>query len=313
MMLRKILFVIVLVCVASVLAKPDAESLELARQDTSFREFEKTFDVEKIRIENIQFCTSDRRGREEEFKSFLGGRVSKICTVTGYKYKIYANPKAKMPFRRLLFKFVLNKESKTFKKSPLHEVELMNQIYEAVRENPSFEKWLENKNLLLKNNEVTGVEFDKDENVWNEVGMVGKYVGTLRFDSEIQLCGPNRWGGNACDNILFTHYEFMLSDNGDVLVSRIYRPNEKKLLDVVLEDRYSSFHMQECKEPQSKKISSYVEHMFCDYSIVSKDYCVESLSKYNMSEFCDYLIIRHDGTIEYGPKSGLVDFLPQVW
>ena len=90
-MIRKILFVVVLACIASVLASPSDEHLERARQDSSFREFEKFFDIDKIRIEDIQFCTSDRRGREEEFKSFLGGRVSKICTVTGYKYKIYGN------------------------------------------------------------------------------------------------------------------------------------------------------------------------------------------------------------------------------
>ncbi|WP_173475366.1 hypothetical protein [Fibrobacter succinogenes] len=303
---RKILFV-VFVCAALVHAEPSAYDLELVRQDSRFVEFEKFFDIEKIQKENILFCTSDRRGREEEFKrqSFLGGSVSKVCTVTGYKYKIYANPKAKMPFGKLFFEFVLKKESKTLNENPLHAVNLVNEIYKAVRKNPSFEKWLENKNLQLKNNEVTSVEFNRDENVWKKVGMFGEYMGTLKISTEMQFCGPNRWsGGSSCDILFFDHYNFMLSDDGDVLVSSIYRPNEKKLLDVVLEDSYSSFRMQECREPKSKRVSSYVEHMFCDYSIISKDYCVESLSKYNMSEFCDYIIIRNDGSIEYGPKSG---------
>ena len=302
-MIRKILLV-VLACAASVFAEPSAENLERARQDSSFREFEKFFDIEKIRIEDIQFCTSDRRGREEEFKSFLGHSVSKICTVTAYRYKIYANPKAEMPFKRLLFEFVLNKKSKTFKRSPLHEVELMNKIYEAVRENRTFEKWLERKNLWLKNNEVTSIEFDRDEDVWGKIGMFGKYMGSLKLGSDMQFCGPSRWGGNSCGNLLINNYEFMLSDNGDVLVTRIYRPRENMFLDVALNERYSYFEMQKCNKPQPKRISSYIEHMFCDYSIISKDYCVESLSKYNMSEYCDYIIIRHDGTIEYGPQSG---------
>ena len=303
---RKILFV-VFVCAALVHAEPSAYDLELVRQDSRFVEFEKFFDIEKMRKEDIHFCTSDRRGREEEFKrqSFLGGTVSKVCTVTGYKYKIYANPKAKMPFRKLFVEFVLKKESKMLKENPLRAVNLVNEIYKAVRKNPSFEKWLENKNLRLKNNEVTSVEFNRDENVWKKVGMFGEYMGTLKISTEMQFCGPNRWsGGSSCDILFFDHYNFMLSDDGDVLVSSIYRPNEKKLLDVVLEDSYSSFRMQECREPKSKRVSSYVEHMFCDYSIISKDYCVESLSKYNMSEFCDYIIIRNDGSIEYGPKSG---------
>ena len=302
---RKILFV-VFVCAALVHAEPSAYDLELVRQDSRFVEFEKFFDIERIQKENILFCTSDRRGREEEFKrqSFLGGTVSKVCTVTGYKYKIYANPKAKMPFRKLFVEFVLKKESKMLKENPLRAVNLVNEIYKAVRKNPSFEKWLENKNLRLKNNEVTSVEFNRDENVWKKVGMFGEYMGTLKISTEMQFCGPNRWsGGSSCDILFFDHYNFMLSDDGDVLVSSIYRPNEKKLLDVVLEDSYSSFRMQECREPKSKRVSSYVEHMFCDYSIISKDYCVESLSKYNMSEFCNYIIIRNDGTIEYGPKS----------
>ena len=302
---RKILFV-VFVCAALVHAEPSAYDLELVRQDSRFVEFEKFFDIERIQKENILFCTSDRRGREEEFKrqSFLGGTVSKVCTVTGYKYKIYANPKAKMPFGKLFFEFVLKKESKMLKENPLRAVNLVNEIYKAVRKNPSFEKWLENKNLRLKNNEVTSVEFNRDENVWKKVGMFGEYMGTLKISTEMQFCGPNRWsGGSSCDILFFDHYNFMLSDDGDVLVSSIYRPNEKKLLDVVLEDSYSSFRMQECREPKSKRVSSYVEHMFCDYSIISKDYCVESLSKYNMSEFCNYIIIRNDGTIEYGPKS----------
>ena len=179
---RKILFV-VFVCAALVHAEPSAYDLELVRQDSRFVEFEKFFDIEKIQKENILFCTSDRRGREEEFKrqSFLGGSVSKVCTVTGYKYKIYANPKAKMPFRKLFVEFVLKKESKMLKENPLRAVNLVNEIYKAVRKNPSFEKWLENKNLRLKNNEVTSVEFNRDENVWKKVGMFGEYMGTLKI------------------------------------------------------------------------------------------------------------------------------------
>ncbi len=226
---RKILFV-VFVCAALVHAEPSAYDLELVRQDSRFVEFEKFFDIERIQKENILFCTSDRRGREEEFKrqSFLGGTVSKVCTVTGYKYKIYANPKAKMPFRKLFVEFVLKKESKMLKENPLRAVNLVNEIYKAVRKNPSFEKWLENKNLRLKNNEVTSVEFNRDENVWKKVGMFGEYMGTLKISTEMQFCGPNRWsGGSSCDILFFDHYNFMLSDDGDVLVSSIYRPNEK--------------------------------------------------------------------------------------
>ena len=49
-MVRKVLIFAVIACVASVLAKPGAYDLEILRQDSQFAEFEKYFDVEKVKM-----------------------------------------------------------------------------------------------------------------------------------------------------------------------------------------------------------------------------------------------------------------------
>ena len=137
------------------------------------------------------------------------------------------------------------------------------------------------------------------ENVWNKIGMSGKYVGTLSFCEAPDFCEVVESCGAP---------DFLLGDNGDVFVPEIWLWNSKKekILDVSQNeiDAIPDTRLKQCKvQKSSKGILSYVEDFLCNHSLVSEKRCAEWRSKYYKTEYCDYLIIRHDGSIEYGPKS----------
>ena len=153
-----------------------------------------------------------------------------------------------------------------------------------MQKNPSFEKWLRYKIPLMnyyhvyleKSDSVLVLwePIDKDI-IWKEVGMKGEYVGTLSFFN---------WG---------THqYEFILSDNGDVLVTWAEISKDGLFFDIPIDEHNLLY----------KRFGKYV--------VAGMKRCRDSRIDFKITEsnknalFCDYLIIRHDGTIEYGPKSG---------
>ena len=89
-----------------------------------------------------------------------------------------------------------------------------------------------------------------------------------------------------------TPYEFILSDNGDVLVTWANVSKDESFFDVPIDKndwiykRYGSAfaaRMKRCNDT--------------NFRTKQTAFNINAL-------FCDYLIIRHDGTIEYGPKSG---------
>ena len=323
MKLRKILFVVVFACVASVLAKPSAENLERARRDSRFVVFEKSFNVTNVITRPVYE---------------LGG--DNPCCVIAEDYSVYATPKVDKFFENLSFRFdwrfqekkigcliSTNIESlihtnvgiaantKSFNESPIDEVKLYEKIKKTIYKNPSFAKWLQQESLRYKGESeksyVAKISYDKHINdgawgssidyVWKNIGLSGKYVGTLQmgFESEYRgrliQCG-HRWGYRFS-----FQYEFMLSDNGDILVSKLFFVSDEHFLASVLNGGYS--HIERCKEP--KKVGIPFD---CYYSINSNEKCQDPFSKtdvpYRFPQFCDYLIIRHDGSIEYGPQSG---------
>ena len=138
-MIRKILFVVVFACVASVLAKPSAENLERARRDSRFVVFEKSFNVTNVITRPVYE---------------LGG--DNPCCVIAEDYSVYATPKVDKFFENLSFRFdwrfqgkkigcliSTNIESlihtnvgiaantKSFNESPIDEVKL----YEKIKKN----------------------------------------------------------------------------------------------------------------------------------------------------------------------------------
>ena len=113
------------------------------------------------------------------------------------------------------------------------------------------------------------------DTLWKDVGMNGEYVGTLSFFN---------WG---------THqYEFILSDNGDALVTWAEISKDVLFFDIPIDENNLLY----------KRSGKYV--------VAGMKRCRDSRIDFKITEsnknalFCDYLIIHHDGTIEYGPKSG---------
>ena len=325
MKLRKILFVVLLlVCASSVCAKKQySYARERARQDSRFVVFEKSFNVTNVRTRPVYE---------------LGG--DNPCCVIAEDYSIYATPKVEKIFKNFSFRFnwrfqgkrigcliSTNIESlihtnvgiaantKSFNESPIDEVKLYEKIKKTIYKNPSFAKWLLQESLRYKEESkkpyVAKISYDKRINdgswgssvddVWKNIGLSGKYVGTLQmgFESEFRgrliQCG-HRWGYSFS-----SQYDFMLSDNGDILVSKLFFVSDEHFLASVLNGVYS--HIERCKEP--KKVGIPFD---CYYSINSNEKCQDPFSKtdvpYRFPQFCDYIIIRHDGTIEYGPQSG---------
>jgi len=278
------------------------DDMACARLDPKFKDFENFFDVEKVR--------SDRR-------------LDSRCEDIGKNFTFYVTPKVKIPFENIIFKFNMVFADSSFKKSPLDVVESFKTMAAAIHKNPSFEKWLERNarervekkmpHQLLVYENIAKIYNQKEiyvkgkswwnepiENVWNKIGMSGKYVGTLSFCEAPDFCEVVESCGTP---------DFLLGDNGDVFVPEIWLWNSKKekILDVSQNeiDVIPDTRLKQCKvQKSSKGILSYVEDFLCNHSLVSEKRCTEWRSKYYKTEYCDYLIIHHDGTIEYGPKSG---------
>ena len=323
MKLRKILLGVVFACAATVFAEASEYALKQARRDSRFVVFEKSFNVTNVITRPVYE---------------LGG--DNPCCVIAEDYSVYATPKVDKFFENLSFRFdwrfqekkigcliSTNIESlihtnvgiaantKSFNESPIDEVKLYEKIKKTIYKNPSFAKWLQQESLRYKGESeksyVAKISYDKHINdgawgssidyVWKNIGLSGKYVGTLQmgFESEYRgrliQCG-HRWGYRFS-----FQYEFMLSDNGDILVSKLFFVSDEHFLASVLNGGYS--HIERCKEP--KKVGIPFD---CYYSINSNEKCQDPFSKtdvpYRFPQFCDYIIIRHDGTIEYGPQSG---------
>ena len=271
---------------------PGFGDMGCARLDPKFKNFENFFDVKKVRH---------------------------LC---GENFIFYVTPKVKIPFENIIFKFNMAFADSSFKKSPLDVVESFKTMAAAIHKNPSFEKWLERNarervekkmpHQLLVYENIAKIYNQKEiyvkgkswwnepiENVWNKIGMSGKYVGTLSFCEAPDFCEVVESCGTP---------DFLLGDNGDVFVPEIWLWNSKKekILDVSQNeiDAIPDTRLKQCKvQKSSKGILSYVEDFLCNHSLVSEKRCTEWRSKYYKTEYCDYLIIRNDGTIEYGPKS----------
>ena len=274
------------------------DDMDCARLDPKFKDFENFFDIEKVR--------TDTR---------LSG-----CQDVGEDFTFYVTPKVKIPFENIIFKFNMAFADSSFKKSPLDVVESFKTMAAAIHKNPSFEKWLERNarervekkmpHQLLVYENIAKIYNQKEiyvkgkswwnepiENVWNKIGMSGKYVGTLSFCEAPDFCEVAESCGTP---------DFLLGDNGDVFVPEIWLWNSKKekILDVSQNeiDAIPDTRLKQCKvQKSSKGILSYVEDFLCNHSLVSEKRCAEWRSKYY--KYCNYLIIRHDGTIEYGPES----------
>ena len=272
---------------------PGFGDMGCARLDPKFKDFENFFDVKKVRH---------------------------LC---GENFTFYVTPKVKIPFENIIFKFNMAFADSSFKKSPLDVVESFKAMAAAIHKNPSFEKWLERNarervekkmpHQLLVYENIAKIYNQKEiyvkgkswwnepiENVWNKIGMSGKYVGTLSFCEAPDFCEVVESCGTP---------DFLLGDNGDVFVPEIWLWNSKKekILDVSQNeiDAIPDTRLKQCEvQKSSKGILSYVEDFLCNHSLVSENRCAEWRSKYYKTEYCDYLIIRHDGAIEYGPKSG---------
>ena len=296
-MIRKVLIFAVIVCAVLAMAKPGAYDLEILRQYSQFAEFEKYFDVEKVKMS----YPCDRR-------IFSIKKTSDIPPRKPYLYTIWADSKPENPLRKLsLIKFFLQFDGnfKSFS-SDKYPFELCESIYAAIHKNLPFEKWL----IREVQGEIVSIEYEdkifdqlsifKKDEIFRSVGISGTYVGTLKFGGVMEGRYTNECGGGF-SYTLFDTYEFWFSDNGDVLVSSFNLGEDEPFLDTVLDEVFS--RIKRCKESRGKRIPFY-----CYYSVFSSEYCQDPFSKtdvpYRFPQFCDYLIIRHDGTIEYGPKNG---------
>ena len=292
-MIRKILVFAVFVCAASALAKPSAYDLEILRQHSQFRDFEKYFDVD-----DVQMSLSCEKSL------FSIKKASDLAPKKPYLYTIWAISKKQNPLRKLSLKKFLFKFSDKFKNLSFEKYssELCEGIYAAIHKNLPFEKWLKGRI-----DGVAGIEYEEQSwsgvtknEIFRSVGITGKYVGALNIGSVLESRYTGACGGGFSYN-LFPKYEFWFSDDGDIFVSKAFFVSDEPLLDSVLNEGFS--YIKRCKESEKVSIS-----FDCYYSIVSNEKCQTPISKtdvpYRFPQFCDYLIIRHDGTIEYGPKSG---------
>ena len=312
------------------LQKRDLENsyaMEIARRDSRFVEFEKTFDVTNVRTEAF---LSRRNVRTEVFSSRSMG-----CCVYAEDYFVYATPKAKSLLDSVLFRFnwmlnfggcLVRVDSLKFKESPLEDVKLYERIEMAVRKNPLFVKFLheigQRRIETFETPKIARIRYDKSINdgmfrmsiddVWKDIGLSGKYVGTLQVGHEsvdMVHYGPGSCGGSGRSFSFNRRYDCMLFDNGDVLVSYVYHPDKKNLLGIPDDIRFWNLSISKCKVSLPKKVPFYAKNFYCGYSTQSRDYCEETLSRYKVSEskdylmmpkLCNYLVIRRNGKIEYG-------------
>lgn len=186
-------------------------------------------------------------------------------------YTFFVSSKRETPFPEIVFDFVMDIQTHKFKDSPADAVELFEKSYASIRKNRLFEKWLQEKksrmnysDIYFKREENVSAGFQRFsiEEVWKNTKMSGNYVGTLTFNG-----------------VVLVQHNFLLSDNGDVLILGANPPKGEKLLNIADGTDEKRILMKFCHEP-----------------VVGENQPADPL-------FCDYVIIRHDGKIEYGPKS----------
>ncbi len=230
------------------------ERLVPFREDSRFKWFEKIFNINAVKFGYGHPLFANDRG-----------------------HSFFVSPKGDTPFKELLLGIKLDD-------NPVEPVKLFLKTIMAMRKNPSFEKWLRYKMPLMnyyqvyleKSDSIVVLwePIDKDI-VWKDVGMKGEYVGTLSFVNDVA-----------------PQYEFILSDNGDVLVTLADILKYELFFDVPFDEnqffykrfgRFMGSHMKRCRDSR---------------------FDVKITEANKNALFCDYLIIRNDGTIEYGPKSG---------
>lgn len=230
------------------------DKLEQFRVDPRFKWFEKLFNINAVDLDHGHPLYA-----RDDDRSF------------------YVSPKGNTPFKEILLGLKHDE-------NPIEAVKLFLRTIMVMQKNPSFEKWLRYKIPLMnyyhvyleKSDSVLVLwePIDKDI-IWKEVGMKGEYVGTLSFFN---------WG---------THqYEFILSDNGDALVTWAEISKDVLFFDIPIDE------------------NNMLYKIFGKYVVAGMKRCRDSRIDFKITEsnknalFCDYLIIRHDDTIEYGPKSG---------
>jgi len=233
--------------------KNSEEWLVPFREDSRFKWFEKIFNINAVKFGYGHPLFANDRG-----------------------HSFYVSPKGDTPFKELLLGIKLDD-------NPVEPVKLFLKTIMAMRKNPSFEKWLQYKMPLMNYYQVYLGQgdsiivllesIDKDI-VWKDVGMKGEYVGVLSFV-----------------NWVTPQYEFILSDNGDVLVTWASILKYESFFDIPIDE------------------NNLLYKIFGKYDVAGMKRCRDSRIDFKITEanknalFCNYLIIRHDGTIEYGPKS----------
>ena len=235
-------------------ARNSEDKLEQFWVDPRFKWFEKLFNINAVDLDHGHplYTRDDNRS-------------------------FYVSPKGDTPFKEILLGLKHDE-------NPIESVKLFLRTIMVMQKNPSFEKWLRYKiplmnyyHVYLEKSDSVFVfwePIDKDR-IWKEVGMKGEYVGTLSFFN---------WG---------THqYEFILSDNGDVLVTWAEISKDVLFFDIPIDE------------------NNMLYKIFGKYVVAGMKRCRDSRIDFKITGsnknalFCDYLIIHHDGTIEYGPKSG---------
>jgi len=234
--------------------KNSEERLVPFREDSRFKWFEKLFNINAVKF---------------------GYGHPLFANVRGHSF--YVSPKGDTPFKELLLGIKLDD-------NPVEPVKLFLKTIMAMRKNPSFEKWLRYKMPLMNYYQVYLGQSDSivvllesidKDSVWKETGMKGEYVGVLSFVNGVS-----------------PQYEFILSDNGDVLVAWAFVPENENFYNIASDNTDPFFAMQ--------GIKLVARMRQCDDS----RFDVKIMESNKNALFCDYLIIRHDGSIEYGPKSG---------
>ena len=230
------------------------DKLEQLRVDPRFKWFEKLFNINAVDFDRSHPIYASDDGRS-----------------------FYVSPKGDTPFKEILLGLKHDE-------NPIETVKLFLRTIMVMQKNPSFEKWLRYKVPLMNYYRVYLEKRDSlfvlwesidIDSLWKDVGMNGEYAGTLSFINEA-----------------VPQYEFILSDNGDVLVTWAEISKDVLFFDIPIDDNnllYKSFgkyfaaRMKRCRDSR------------IDFKITESN---------KNALFCDYLIIRNDGTIEYGPKSG---------
>ena len=209
--------------------------------------------------------------RFKPFEDFFNIKSVASLSLDDTAFSVSVTMKGETPFNELVFRLV---KFEKFYEDPIESVKLFLRTLIAIRKNPSFEKWLRYKNNLMNYQETTLIYQDSllapsnpvsKEKVWKDVGMRGQYVGTLKFD--------------------YYHYEFVLSDNGDVLVTDAWVSKGEDFFNIEDDRPFVKGKKRQAEMIQRGKWNE-------------NGYIPDS------THFFNYIIIRNDGTVEIGPKSG---------